>query len=136
MKSVLGVVLFCFATAQSLFAADLVRNGNWWAQQPKAEHPVYISGVFDGLNAGPAILDATSHAAASLVSETLRRSFEGIDVDEMCKRLDSFYRNPRNRPIPTGPAVLLVAYESRATSELMKAEYARDLEAMRAKSAP
>lgn len=87
------------------------RDGKWWLNRTVLEKAIYTAGMLDGVNAGEAIVLRDGLASADSFNADVKRLFGKVDGRQMRDGIDTFYRDFRNRSIPTYVAMWIVALQ-------------------------
>ncbi len=120
----LALLLALFST--SALAQDK-RDGNYWRSIGDSERVDILLGLFDGMslmeNVISIVLKQEYTLCTDVIESIMRQTSHFLDdltTDQITQRLDKFYEDPHNRPIPIYWGVWVVARQSKGDKNVAK----------------
>ena len=132
MRLVLLVISFLLLVTAAVSHAQSERDGKDWLERNDSWKYAYMTGVLDGvttgsdftmptLSKGSIVLYKEDKACLEKAQTTFdyntSRFFFGLSLKDFVEGMDTFYKDPANRPIPVNKAVRVWALQRKNIPE-------------------
>jgi hypothetical protein len=96
--------LILFSVLTTAAADEGSRDGNWWNSLPASQRNAYVLGMFDEIQATgqPGVVDKANYDA---MNSRLKPRLSRIMSDQLADGMTAFYKDFRNRLVPTCRAI-------------------------------
>jgi len=119
------VLVLTLLSSQAM--AQEKRDGNYWRTIGETEKLDILLGIFDGMSLTENIISIVlkqEYTICTDVIESIMRQtshfLDDLTTAQIAARLDAFYEDPQNRPIPIYWSVWVVARESKGDKNVGK----------------
>ena len=125
MRAVLLACLLALIASPAM--AQDKRDGNYWRSIGETEKLDILLGMFDGMSLTESIISIVlkqEYTICTDVIESIMRQtahfLDDLTVEQLSVRLDKFFEDPQNRPIPIYWGMWVVARESKGDKNVAK----------------
>lgn len=114
-------IIACYANATR--ADTSTHDGRWWIRLSALEKAIYTTGILDGVDVGEGISVRRGLDATDDYVKEVHHLFGKVNTKQMVDGIDVFYRDFRNRSIPTYAAAWFVAMQISGADEARLQEF-------------